>query len=587
MERERVLDKQLMLGNEAVARGAWEAGVTVATAYPGTPSTEITETIAAQYEDIYSEWSPNEKVALEVAIGASMGGARALCCMKHVGVNVAADPLFTVAYTGVRGGLVLAVADDPGMHSSQNEQDSRFYARSAHVPMLEPSDSAECLAYTKRAFELSEAYDTPVFLRLVTRISHSRSLVQVGQRVAKELGEYQKDPQKYVMMPGMARGRHLAVEAREKKLLADIGTLGLNAIEYGDKSVGVVCSGSAYNYVKEAMPTASVLKLGLVYPLDENIIREFAQNVDKLYVIEELEPFFEDAIKAMGIRVDAGKDKTGLQGELFARKLGHLFAGEADPGPAETPDVPGRPPVLCPGCPHRALFSSLAKMKLHVAADIGCYTLGALPPLSAVDSVVCMGASIGMAMGLEKARGPEFGQKTVAVIGDSTFVHSGITGLVNVVYNKSYATVIIADNSTTGMTGHQPNPTTGFNIHFEAAPQLNLEMLCQAIGVPSVRVVDPYNRAEFEQMVKEETEKDCASVIIARRPCILLSKEKPIPYQIDKDKCVECKLCMKIGCPALVNTDNHTKIDESLCKGCDLCAKSCPKDAIGVKGGEA
>ncbi|MGD9559760.1 MAG: indolepyruvate ferredoxin oxidoreductase subunit alpha [Oscillospiraceae bacterium] len=573
----------LMLGNEAVARGAWEAGVTVATAYPGTPSTEITEVIS-EYPEVYSEWSPNEKVALEVAIGASMGGARALCCMKHVGVNVAADPLFTVAYTGVHGGLVLAVADDPGMHSSQNEQDSRYYARSAHIPMLEPADSAECLAYTKRAFQLSEAYDTPVVVRLVTRIAHARSLVQPGERSEHELKPYEKDAAKYVMMPAGARKRHVAVEAREKRFLADIGTMGLNRIEYADKKVGVVCSGAAYNYVKEALPTASVLKLGIVYPLDGELIRSFAAEVETLYVIEELEPFFEDAIKAMGIAC-SGKDKTGLQGELFARKVGHLFAGEAEPGPMETPDIPARPPVLCPGCPHRALFRVLGELGLTVAADIGCYTLGALPPLNAVDSVVCMGASIGMALGLEKARGRAFGQKTVAVIGDSTFVHSGITGLIDVVYNQGHSTVIIADNSTTGMTGHQPNPTTGFDIHGTAAPQLCLEKLCEAVGVQSVRVVDPYDMKALRQMVQEETAKDGASVIIARRPCVLLSKEATVPDVVDKDACISCGVCMKLGCPAITDGGDGMEIDASLCKGCHLCAGVCPKGAI--KGGDA
>lgn len=577
-------NKRLLLGNEALARGAWEAGVRVATAYPGTPSTEITENIAL-YGDVYSEWSPNEKVALEVAIGSSMGGARTLCCMKHVGVNVAADPLFTVAYTGVNGGLVIVVADDPGMHSSQNEQDSRFYARSAHIPMLEPADSAECLDYTRRAFELSEAYDTPVFVRLVTRIAHARSLVTEGARVEKELLPYQKDMKKWVMMPGNARGRHVAVEAREKRLLAEIDTLGLNRVEYADKSVGVVCSGAAYNYVKEALPTASVLKLGLVYPLDEALIREFAASVQTLYVIEELEPVFEDAIRAMGIHVDAGKDRTGLQGELFARKVGHLFGDEPDPGPLETPGMPARPPVLCPGCPHRGLFSVLGKMGLHVAADIGCYTLGALPPLSAVDSVVCMGASIGMAMGLEKARGKAFGRQTVAVIGDSTFVHTGVNGLINVVYNGASTTTIIADNSTTGMTGHQPNPTTGQDIHGAPTPRLDLEKLCLAIGVPSVRVVDPFHQDQLERVLREELAKDCPSVIIARRPCILLYKQTPPAKTINKELCVECGICLVKGCPAIQNDGGRPSIDESQCKGCDLCADNCPLHAI-EKGGE-
>ena len=575
----------LMLGNEAVARGAYEAGVRVAVAYPGTPSTEITENMAKYSKDeVYCEWAPNEKVALEVAIGASMGGARAICCMKHVGVNVAADPLFTAAYTGVRGGLVLVAADDPGMHSSQNEQDSRFYARSAHVPMLEPADSAECREYVMRAFEISEKYDTPVMLRLVTRIAHARSLVEEGVRQEIPLKDYEKDIKKYVMMPGNAKGRHVVVEAREKKLEEEIDALGFNRVEMADTKVGVVCSGSAYQYVKEALPNASVLKLGMVYPLPEKLIRDFASKVDQLLVVEELEPFFEDAIKAMGIPC-SGKDKTGLQGELFVRKVGRLFGGEADCGPAETQGVPMRPPVLCPGCPHRAVFYVLKKLGLTVAADIGCYTLGAMPPLAAVDSVVCMGASIGMALGLEKARGRDFAKKTVAVIGDSTFVHSGITGLVDMVYNQGHSTVIIVDNSTTGMTGHQPNPTTGFNVRGEIAPQLDVVKLCEAIGVPSVRVVDPFNMKELEQTILEESEKDVPSVIIARRPCALLVKKKTAPCAINTDKCRKCGMCMKIGCPAILKAENgQVSIDASLCNGCGLCKEMCHFGAI--EGGE-
>ena len=577
--------KELMLGNEAVARGAYEAGVRVAVAYPGTPSTEITENMAKYSKDeVYCEWAPNEKVALEVAIGASMGGARAICCMKHVGVNVAADPLFTAAYTGVRGGLVLVAADDPGMHSSQNEQDSRFYARSAHVPMLEPADSAECREYVMRAFEISEKYDTPVMLRLVTRIAHARSLVEEGVRQEIPLKDYEKDIKKYVMMPGNAKGRHVVVEAREKKLEEEIDALGFNRVEMADTKVGVVCSGSAYQYVKEALPNASVLKLGMVYPLPEKLIRDFASKVDQLLVVEELEPFFEDAIKAMGIPC-SGKDKTGLQGELFVRKVGRLFGGEADCGPAETQGVPMRPPVLCPGCPHRAVFYVLKKLGLTVAADIGCYTLGAMPPLAAVDSVVCMGASIGMALGLEKARGRDFAKKTVAVIGDSTFVHSGITGLVDMVYNQGHSTVIIVDNSTTGMTGHQPNPTTGFNVRGEIAPQLDVVKLCEAIGVPSVRVVDPFNMKELEQTIMEESEKDVPSVIIARRPCALLVKKKTVPCAINTDKCRKCGMCMKIGCPAILKAENgQVSIDASLCNGCGLCKEMCHFGAI--EGGE-
>ena len=577
--------KELMLGNEAVARGAYEAGVRVAVAYPGTPSTEITENMAKYSKDeVYCEWAPNEKVALEVAIGASMGGAIAICCMKHVGVNVAADPLFTAAYTGVRGGLVLVAADDPGMHSSQNEQDSRFYARSAHVPMLEPADSAECREYVMRAFEISEKYDTPVMLRLVTRIAHARSLVEEGVRQEIPLKDYEKDIKKYVMMPGNAKGRHVVVEAREKKLEEEIDALGFNRVEMADTKVGVVCSGSAYQYVKEALPNASVLKLGMVYPLPEKLIRDFASKVDQLLVVEELEPFFEDAIKAMGIPC-SGKDKTGLQGELFVRKVGRLFGGEADCGPAETQGVPMRPPVLCPGCPHRAVFYVLKKLGLTVAADIGCYTLGAMPPLAAVDSVVCMGASIGMALGLEKARGRDFAKKTVAVIGDSTFVHSGITGLVDMVYNQGHSTVIIVDNSTTGMTGHQPNPTTGFNVRGEIAPQLDVVKLCEAIGVPSVRVVDPFNMKELEQTIMEESEKDVPSVIIARRPCALLVKKKTAPCAINTDKCRKCGMCMKIGCPAILKAENgQVSIDASLCNGCGLCKEMCHFGAI--EGGE-
>lgn len=570
---------ELLLGNEAIARGAWESGVTVAAAYPGTPSTEITES-AAKYPEIYCEWSPNEKVALEVAVGAAMGGARTLCSMKHVGVNVAADPLFTAAYSGINGGLVLVVADDPGMHSSQNEQDSRFYARSAHVPMLEPADSSECLEYMKKAFILSETYDTPVMVRLVTRIAHSRSLVKTGRRQEVPLKEYKKDPAKYVMMPAFAKGRHVVVEKREEKLRSEISQLNINNIEWGDKKTGIICSGSAYNYVKEALPEVSILKLGMVYPLDEKQIREFAGAVENLYVIEELEPFFEDVIKAMGIPV-SGKDKTGLQGELFARKIGRSFAGESEAGPAQTPDIPTRPPVLCPGCPHRAVFYLLKKMEFTVIGDIGCYTLGALPPLSAMDSEICMGAAIGMAAGMEKARGKEYAKKTVAVIGDSTFVHSGITGLVNAVYNQSSSTVIILDNSTTGMTGHQPNPSTGVTIKGEISVRLNLEKLCEAIGVPSIRLIDPHDMDGLQQVLREETQKDCVSVIIARRPCVLLSKERKVAHDVNREKCILCGICMKLGCPAVLQNDKGIWIDPAMCTGCGQCDSVCPKNAIG------
>ena len=576
---------ELLLGNEAVARGAYEAGVRVATAYPGTPSTEITEALAAA-TDVYCEWSPNEKVALEVALGAAMGGARAMCSMKHVGLNVAADPLFTAAYSGINGGLVIVVADDPGMHSSQNEQDSRFYARSAHVPMLEPSDSAECLAFTKLAFELSERYDTPVIVRLTTRVAHARSLVQQGAPEEVPLRDYVKDPAKYVMMPAFARPRHLYVEQRENEMRQQLGEVGQNRIEHhGDKKTGVVCAGATYQYVREALPEVSVLKLGVVYPLDEALIRRFACEVETLYVIEELEPFFEDAIRAMGVRVDAGKDRTGLQGELLARKIGYLFGEEKAPGPAETPEIPARPPVLCPGCPHRAVFFVLGKMGLTVSGDIGCYTLGALPPLSAMDSEICMGAAVGMAMGLEKARGAEFAKKTVAILGDSTFIHSGITGLIDMVYNGSNGTVLILDNSTTGMTGHQQNPTTGKNIRSEPAGQVCLEALCKGVGVPSVRVVDPFDMKGFEQVLKEETNRQGVSVVIARRPCALIVKQTAPPYVVDKKACIRCGRCMKLGCPAISLGEKTAHIQAELCVGCGLCAAVCPTDAIQPEGG--
>ena len=569
---------KLLLGNEAIARGAWEAGVRVATAYPGTPSTEITEAITV-YPEVYCEWSPNEKVALEVAIGASMGGARTLCSMKHVGVNVAADPLFTVSYSGINGGLVLVCADDPGMHSSQNEQDSRFYARSAHIPMLEPSDSSECISMMKSAFEISEFYDTPVMMRVMTRVAHSRSMAVTGERADVPLREYVKDPGKYVMMPGFARGRHVVVENRENKLRSEIGNWNLNRIEWADRKVGVICSGPVYNYVKDALPEVSILKLGMVYPLDESLIREFAAQVETLYVIEELEPFFEDAIRAMGIAV-SGKDKTGLQGELFVRQIQHRFAGQENPGPQLTPGIPNRPPVLCPGCPHRAIFYTLSRMGLTVIGDIGCYTLGALPPLQAMDSEICMGASIGMAAGFEKARGADVARKTVAVIGDSTFVHSGITGLINVVYNQSHTTVLILDNSTTGMTGHQPNPATGKTIRGEITTVLDLEKLCEAIGVPSIRVVDPHDMSALKKTISEELQKDCPSVVIIRRPCALLKREKEAVYTVLPDSCIGCYACMRLGCPAIEKSNGKVRINEALCVGCGQCESVCPTKAI-------
>ncbi len=574
--------KELMLGNEAIVRGAYEAGVRVVSSYPGTPSTEMTE-CAVKYDGIYAEWAPNEKVALEVGIGAAVAGARTMCCMKHVGLNVAADPLFTVSYTGINAGLVIVVADDPGMHSSQNEQDSRNYAKAAHIPMLEASDSAECKSMVKRAFEISEEYDTPVLLRVTTRIAHARSLVELGEREERPLKDLEKNPRKYVMMPGFAKGRHVVVEQRENKLLADCnGFIDLNKLELSGKELGVVCSGAAYQYVKEALPRASVLKLGMVYPLPFELVEQLSDYVEKLVVIEDGEPFFEEAIKAKGFAA-TGKEKTGVQGELFARKIAHLFAGAPDPGPQETQNIPGRPPVLCPGCPHRGLFYVLHKLGVRVSADIGCYTLGAMAPLNAVDTVVCMGASIGMAHGGEKARGRGFAEKTVALIGDSTFMHSGVTGLINAVYNESTGVVIIADNSTTGMTGHQENPTTGKNLKGDIAPCIDLVKLCESLGIKRVSIADPFNLKEFTALVKAELAADELSVIIAKRPCALLKCVKPQPALHITEDCIKCGACMQLGCPAIVDQGNGPSIDKSLCNGCGLCPKVCPKGAI--KGG--
>lgn len=573
--------KKLMLGNEAFARGAYEAGVTVAAAYPGTPSTEITENIA-KYDEIYAEWAPNEKVALEVAIGASFAGARAVCCMKHVGLNVAADPLFTVSYTGVNGGLVTIVADDPGMHSSQNEQDSRLYARSAHVPMLEPADSNEAREFVKLAFELSEKYDTPVMVRSNTRLSHSQGLVELGNRTGEMLKPYQKDIAKYVMMPGMAKKRHIVVEKRMSSFKTEANELAVNVTEYRDKSIGIITSGVTYNYVREALPDASTLKLGLVHPIPEKLIRDFAAQVDTLYVVEELEPFFEDQIKAMGVKV-IGKDIFSVQGEysvnIIAEKIGGTKKGITNPG-----ELPQRPPVMCAGCPHRAVFYALKKLGITATGDIGCYTLGALPPLQGIDACVCMGASIGMAMGMEKARGKDFARKLVAVIGDSTFFHSGMTGLVDMVYNGATSTVIILDNSTTGMTGHQDHPATGKTVKGDIAYAVDIPALVKALGVKHVRVLDPFNLKELEQVLKEETSRDELSVIITKRPCALLDKKSVKPPYIITDKCKSCGVCMKLGCPAIKKTDKGMQIDASVCNGCGLCPGVCVFGAIETTG---
>lgn len=570
--------KKIMLGNEAYAQGAYEGGVNVVSSYPGTPSTEVTENIV-KYDEVYAEWAPNEKVALEVAAGACYGGARALCCMKHVGLNVAADPLFTASYTGVNGGLVILVADDPGMHSSQNEQDSRFYARSSHVPMLEPADSMEAKEFMKYAFTLSEKFDTPVLLRSNTRISHSRGIVETGEREQAPLKDYQKDIKKYVMMPGMAKARHIVVEQRTKDLEAFAEECELNRAEYLGGEIGVITSGTCYNYVKEALPNASVLKLGMVYPLPKKMISEFASKVKTLYVIEELEPFFENQVRVLGIPV-SGKELFTVQGEYSVNMIKEKICGETCT-PVKTEALPMRPPVLCPGCPHRAVYYMFNKLKLTAMGDIGCYTLGAGAPLSAIDTTLCMGASIGMAHGMEKARGEDFARKLVSVIGDSTFMHSGITGLVNMLYNGATSTVMILDNSTTGMTGHQDHATTGKNAKGEPAPSVNIEKLVETIGVKHVRVLDPFDLPELEKALREETQREELSVIITRRPCVLIDRASIKEALCVSDECRNCGVCMKLGCPAIVKGENKVDIDASLCIGCGLCADVCPFHAIG------
>ena len=571
--------KKLMLGNEAVARGLYEAGCRVVSSYPGTPSTEISEAVA-KYDEVYAEWAPNEKVATEVAIGASFGGARSFCAMKHVGLNVAADPLFTASYTGVNGGMILAVADDQGMHSSQNEQDSRHYAMAAKLPMVEPSDSGECKAFVKAAYEMSEQFDTPVLLRLSTRVSHSQSVVEELPREDVPVKEYVKNPQKYVMMPAFAKGRHVAVEKRMEALAQFVETTGLNRIEWGDTKIGVICSGIAYQYVKEALgDRASVLKLGLIHPLPDNMIRAFAQKVDKLYVIEELDDIFETHVKKLGIACE-GKDLFTWLGEYSPQMIAQKLLGKTTPYRTFPEQVPVRPPVMCPGCPHRGLYYVLAKMKLMVSGDIGCYTLGATAPLNAMDTCVCMGASISALHGFNKARNMQ--DRSVAVIGDSTFMHSGMTGLVNIGYNKGNSTVIILDNRITGMTGHQDNPTTGRTLKGEEVPQVSIEAVCHAAGIQRVRVVDPYDTVQVEQALKEELAAPEPSVIISRRPCVLLkSVQKKAPLVVDADKCRACKACFKIGCPSIHMEQGKAAIDPTLCVGCGLCASLCPFHAIG------
>ena len=572
--------KKLLLGNAAVARGAYEAGVGVVASYPGTPSTEITEEIV-KFEEIYAEWSPNEKVAAEVAIGASIGGARAMSCMKHVGLNVMADPVFTVSYTGVNGGFVFCVADDPGMHSSQNEQDSRHYAKASKIMMLEPADSSECKEFTKVAFELSEMYDTPVFIRLSTRVSHSQSLVELQDREEVELKPYEKNIGKYVMMPANAIKRHVVVEDRIAALKELSEVTNLNTVENNGAKIGVITAGIAYMYAKEALEDkADYLKLGMVYPLPEQKIKDFAANYDKIYVIEELDPVIEDHCKALGIEV-IGKDEFTLLGEYTPSMIKSVVLGEDAPEKAELQEqIPVRPPVMCAGCPHRGTFYVLKKLGLVVSGDIGCYTLGAVAPLQSVDTTICMGASVSAAHGMAKARGKEFNKKLVSVIGDSTFMHSGITGLVDIVYNKGNNTVIILDNSITGMTGHQENPTTGRTIRGEATKQVDLVALCKAVGIDHVVVCDPFDVKAFEKVVKEETEREEPSVIIAQRPCALLKGVKYVGHCKITDNCKNCKMCMKLGCPAITIKNDKVVIDQTQCNGCGLCINVCPFGAI-------
>lgn len=569
-----------MLGNEAVARGLYEAGVKVVSSYPGTPSTEITE-FAAKYDEIYCEWAPNEKVATEVAFGASLRGARSACAMKHVGLNVAADPLFTLSYTGVNGGMVIFVADDPAMHSSQNEQDSRHYAIASKVPMLEPADSAEAKEFVKEAYKISEEYDTPVIVRMCTRIAHSQSSVELCEREEKELPAYEKNPQKYIMAPANAIRRHPFVEERTKKLQQLGETTTLNRVEKTGKEMGIICSGTCYQYVKEVFgDSVSVLKLGLVNPLPVEIIKDFANYVDKLYVIEELDPIIETHLNTLGISC-IGKEIFSLLGEFNQNTIREAFKMNVPASKKVDAQIPVRPPVMCAGCPHRGLFYTLAKNKITALGDIGCYTLGSAAPLTALDSTLCMGASVSGIHGFNKAGGAETEKKTVCVIGDSTFMHSGITGLVNIAYNASNSTVIIVDNSITGMTGHQQNPTTGYNIKGDPASKIDLETLCKAVGINRVRVVDPYNISECETAVKEELAVEEPSVIISRRPCALLKYVKHNePLKVDADKCRSCKMCMKIGCPAISMVDGKAKIDNTLCTGCGVCEQLCKFDAL-------
>lgn len=574
--------KKLMIGNEAVARGLYDAGCAVISSYPGTPSTEITE-FFSKFDDAYCEWAPNEKVATESAFGASLRGKRSACCMKHVGLNVAADPLFTMSYTGVNGGMVICVADDPGMHSSQNEQDSRHYAIASKIPMLEPSDSQESYDFARLAYEISEQFDTPVLLKMCTRVAHSQSIVETREKAVYEEKPYEKNPQKYIMSPANAIRRHPFVEERTKKLAEYAETSPLNRIEIGNGSenFGIITSSTSYQYVKEVFgDRVSVLKIGMVNPLPINLIKEFSEKVDKIYVVEELDSIIESHCRNIGVDV-VGKDVFSITGEFSQKTVSDAFDLEKNFSVNLDADIPVRPPMMCSGCPHRGLFYVLSKNKFTVLGDIGCYTLGSAAPLNALDMTLCMGASVSGLHGFNVAGGEETENKTVCVIGDSTFMHSGVTGLINIAYNQSNSTVIILDNSITGMTGHQQNPSTGYNIKGDPAGKVSLEKLCESIGINSIRVVDPYNLEECERVIKEEIAKPEPSVIISRRPCVLLKYVKPKkPLVVNKGKCRGCKRCMKFGCPAISFRGKHAEVDATLCVGCETCEQLCPFDAF-------
>ncbi len=578
--------KVIMLGNEAIARGAYEAGVKVSAAYPGTPSTEISEYLVQYKEELYCEWSPNEKVATEVAIGASVAGVRAMSCMKHVGFNVAADPAYTVSYMGVNGGLVIVVADDPGLYSSQNEQDTRMVARAAQLPVLEPSDSFEAKEFMKQAFELSEQFDRPFVFRTTTRLAHSQGVVELEDREEVKDKPYEKDVRRTVMMPANAKLRHIEIEKRNLELMEAANTLSVNRVEMNDTKIGVITSGIPYQYVKEALPEASVLKLGMVNPLPRRLIEDFAAKVEKLYIIEELDPVIEEQVKSWGIKA-TGKEIFTVQGEYSANMIRRAVLGEKLE--IRTPaKAPVRPPILCPGCPHRSVYYVVKKLGLHVAGDIGCYTLGAVAPLSAVDTTICMGASISSLHGMEKAKGKEYIKNWVAAIGDSTFLHTGVNSLMNMVYNKATGTVLILDNSTTGMTGHQDHAATGKTLQGDPAYAVDIPALCRAIGVKNVTEVNAFDLTGLEKALKEEVERDEVSVIITKTPCVLLSKEKKPLYTALEDKCRKCGMCMKPGCPAMTRRENGTiRIDDTMCTGCGLCKDLCKFDAIElVKAGD-